>query len=72
MIKDLGGSFGKATKLNSSKMKLEDWDGAGIWKDAKQCIGDMPRSFTGSLEDPKISEAGRRFLAQRSAADVER
>ena len=65
VIKDLGGSFGKATKLNSSKMKLEDWDGAGIWKDAQQCIGDMPRSFTGSLEDPKISEAGRQFLAQR-------
>ena len=67
VIKDLGGSFGKATRLNSSKMKLEDWDGAGIWKDAKQCVGDMPRSFTGSLEDPKISEAGRRFLAQRLA-----
>jgi len=65
VIKDLGGSFGKATKLNSSKMKLEDWDGAGIWKDAKQCVGDMPRSFTGSLEDPKISEAGRQFLSQR-------
>jgi hypothetical protein len=65
VIKDLGGSFGKATKLNSSKMKLEDWDDAGIWKDAKQCVGDMPRSFTGSLEDPKISEVGRRFLAER-------
>lgn len=67
VIKDLGGSFGKATRLNSSKMNLEDWDGAGIWKDATQCIGDMPRSFTGSLEDPVISEAGRRFLAQRLA-----
>jgi len=44
-------------------MNLEDWDGAGVWKDAKQCIGDMPRSFTGSLETPVISEAGRRFLA---------
>jgi hypothetical protein len=28
----------------------------------------MPRSFTGSLEDPVISEAGRRFLAQRLIA----
>jgi hypothetical protein len=65
VIKDLGGSFGKATKLNSSKMNLEDWYEAGVWKDAKQCIGDMPRSFTGSLEDPKIGEAGRRFLAGR-------
>ncbi len=63
VIKDLGGSFGKATKLNTSKMNLADWDGAVIWKDAKQCIGDMPRSFTGSLEDPMISEAGRQFLA---------
>lgn len=67
VIKDLGGSFGKATKLNSSKMNLRDWDGAGIWKDAKKCVADMPRSFTGSLEDPLIGEAGRRFLAERLA-----
>ena len=67
VIKDLGGSFGKATKLNTSKMNLEDWNGGGIWKDAKQCVADMPRSFTGSLEDPVISEAGRAFLAQRLA-----
>jgi hypothetical protein len=65
VIKDLGGSFGKATKLNSSKMNLADWDSAGIWKDARKCIGDMPRSFTGSLEDPVISEAGRSFLSER-------
>jgi hypothetical protein len=63
VIKDLGGSFGKATKLNTSKMNLADWDSTVIWKDAKQCIGDMPRSFTGSLEDPVISEQGRQFLA---------
>lgn len=72
VIKDLGGSFGKATKLNTSKMNLADWSEAGIWKDAKQCIGDMPRSFTGSLEDPVISEAGRRFLSQRLARLTDR
>jgi hypothetical protein len=65
VIKDLGVTFGKATKLDNSKMNLSDWDSAGIWKDAKQCIGDLPRSFTGSLEDPKISEAGRKFLADQ-------
>jgi hypothetical protein len=65
VIKDLGGSFGHATKLNTSKMNLEHWDGAPIWKDAAKCVADMPRSFTGSLEDPVISEAGRRFLADR-------
>ena len=66
VIKDLGGSFGKATLRNTSKMKLSDWDSTVIWKDSKQCIGEMPRSFTGSLEDPKISEAGRSFLATRA------
>jgi hypothetical protein len=65
VIKDLGATFGKATRLNNSKMNLSDWDGAPIWKDAKQCVADMPRSLTGTLEDPVISEAGRRFLAER-------
>jgi hypothetical protein len=68
VVKDLGGSFGKATKLNTSKMKLSDWDGETVWKDPKACVGNLSRSFTGSLEDPKISEAGRRFLARRLAA----
>jgi hypothetical protein len=63
VIKDLGGSFG-ATKLNSSKMKLSDWDEAVMWKDAKQCVALMPRSFTGSLEDRRSAERCR-FLAER-------
>ena len=74
VIKDLGATFGKATRLNSSKMNLADWDGAGVWKPTSApgatagkhlCVGDLPRSMTGSLEDPVISEAGRRFLARR-------
>jgi hypothetical protein len=27
------------------------------------CTGHLPRSFTGTLENPTISEEGRRFLA---------
>ena len=65
VVKDLGATFGKATLLNTSKMRLSDWGEAGIWTDAKQCVGDLPRSLTGSLDNPVISEAGRRFLAQR-------
>ncbi|MDO8679337.1 MAG: hypothetical protein Q7R30_12345 [Acidobacteriota bacterium] len=65
VIKDLGGTFGKATLVNNSKMKLADWSGETVWKDSKQCIGNLPRSLTGNLDDPKISEAGRRFLAER-------
>jgi hypothetical protein len=65
VIKDLGGTFGKATRINNSKMRLDDWSSVSVWKDPKQCIGDLPRSFTGNLDDPRISEAGRLFLAQR-------
>jgi len=74
VIKDLGATFGKATRLNSSKMILADWDSAGVWKSAgstkgrpARCVGDLPRSLTGSLEDPVIGEAGRRFLSRRLA-----
>jgi hypothetical protein len=65
VVKDLGTTFGKATRLNTSKMTLADWSEALVWKEGEQCVGDMPRSFTGSLENPRISEAGRRFLAER-------
>lgn len=65
VIKDLGGSFGKATRFNTSKMKLEDWDSTKVWKDGAKCVGDLPRSMTGSLEDPVISEAGRRLLSRK-------
>lgn len=65
VIKDVGGTFGKATLINNSKMKLDDWSSVNVWKDPKQCIGNLPRSLTGNLDDPKISEAGRRFLAER-------
>lgn len=65
VVKDLGATFGKATALNRSKMNLNDWSGARIWKEGAPCVGDLSRSLTGSLEDPPISEAGRRFLATR-------
>jgi len=67
VIKDLGATFGKATRLNSSKMNLHDWDSVPVWKVGGRCVGDLPRSMTGSLEDPVISEPGRRFLANRLA-----
>jgi hypothetical protein len=65
VVKDLGTTFGKATRLNTSKMTLADWSEARVWKEGERCVGDMPRSFTGSLENPRISESGRLFLAQR-------
>ena len=65
IVKDLGTTFGKATALNNSKMDLSDWSGARIWREDAPCVGDLSRSLTGSLEHPRIGEAGRRFLASR-------
>ena len=34
-----------------------------MWKDPARCVAELSGSFTGSLSNPKISEAGRAFLA---------
>jgi uncharacterized protein YktB (UPF0637 family) len=34
-----------------------------VWKDDEGCVAHLSKSFTGSLEHPKVSEEGRRFLA---------
>ena len=65
VVKDLGVTFGKATARNNSAMDLADWSGARIWRDGAPCVGDLSRSLTGSLENPRIGEAGRQFLASR-------
>jgi hypothetical protein len=64
-VKDLGTTFGKATRRNISKMRLADWSAASVWKKGEPCVGNLPRSFTGTLDNPQISEAGRRLLADR-------
>jgi hypothetical protein len=77
MINDLGLTFGKASRFNDnarSSMSLTDWVRTPVWKDESsevrngsegtpRCVGNLPKSFTGTLEDPIISEPGRRFLA---------
>jgi hypothetical protein len=66
MISDLGLTFGRANAMNANETgsaNLAAWRGARIWKGETGCRGDLPKSLTGSLDDPVISEAGRRFLA---------
>ena len=70
MINDLGVTFGKANNLNRNEpgsTNLEKWSKVPIWKDEKRCVAHLSKSLTGTLEDPVISEAGRRFLADRLA-----
>jgi hypothetical protein len=65
VVKDLGSTFGGAKKFNYDKMKLDSWAEVPIWRNPSTCEGDLTRSLIGNLEHPHISEAGRRFLADR-------
>ena len=65
LFQDVGLTFGKANafNVNHMAMHLKHWAATPIWKDAKTCVGDLPKSLKGTLDDPVISEAGRAFLA---------
>jgi len=66
LINDLGLTFGRASLWNSqqaSSVNLELWSQTPVWRDATGCVGNLRLSNTGTLENPVISESGRRFLA---------
>ena len=66
MINDLGITFGRANTFNLQRpgsMNLAEWMKLPIWKDGATCAGNLSGSFTGTLKNPVISEAGRQFLA---------
>ena len=65
MINDLGLTFGRANmfNVNGKSMHMVEWAATPVWKDAPGCVGNLPKSFTGTLNDPVISEEGRAFLA---------
>ena len=66
MVNDLGLTFGHAGLLNKNKdsVSLSTWAQLPVWKDPRRCVARLERSFTGSLSDPEIHEAGRAFLAR--------
>lgn len=66
MISDLGMTFGRATALNRdspSSVNFERWSTTKVWRDAEHCVANLTKSLTGTLEDPRIGEAGRAFLS---------
>jgi len=66
MIHDVGQTFGEANLMNRStvgSVNLALWSAAPIWKDQAQCVGNLSRSLTGNLYNPRISEEGRKVLA---------
>jgi len=65
MVNDLGLTFGQAGLLiqNKNSVSLDSWAKLGVWKEGPGCVAHLSGSLTGSLTNPKISEAGRAFLA---------
>ena len=66
MINDVGKTFGEASLTNAdekSAVNFEAWSSTPVWKDEEACVARLSKSFTGSLEHPKISEDGRKFLS---------
>jgi len=66
MLHDVGVTFGRANNLNRGhvgSVNLAEWKSEPIWRDPGACVGNLDKSRTGSLGDPVISEAGRKFLA---------
>ena len=66
MINDLGLTFGHANIFNRNSpgsVNFDEWSHAKVWADAKACIGSLSQSQTGTLGNPSITEAGRKFLA---------
>jgi hypothetical protein len=73
-MQDLGATFGgagKRTKGSTAKMNLEEWADKQVFKKSDagtECHGDLTVSMAagdGSMGDPRIGEAGRKFLADR-------
>jgi hypothetical protein len=66
MISDLGLTFGRASRTNAndaSSANLNAWRSTPVWRDRAGCVGNLPRSVTGTLDNPVIGERGRAFLA---------
>ena len=66
MVHDLGQTFGSANLFNRDavgSVNLSEWSRMSIWKDSTRCVGNLPISQTGTLDNPSITEEGRRLLA---------
>jgi hypothetical protein len=66
MMQDLGVTFGRANLFNrgnTGSVNYEAWSEVPIWLDVPSCIGNLAPSQSGSMENPHVSEAGRKFFA---------
>lgn len=78
MIQDMGVSFGGGTELGGlkyeagAKASLDSWKNQAkspTWKNFSKCQASLGGSlWSGTLDDPHVSEPGRRYLATRLGA----
>jgi len=67
ILHDVGLTFGHANYFIRSRaagVNFEDWSKTPVWRDARACVGHLSESVSGTLADPVISEAGRKFLSE--------
>jgi hypothetical protein len=68
VVHDVGLTFGHGNFRNDASrasVNLGEWAHAPVWRDPAACTAHLSQSHTGTLGDPKISEEGRAFLAER-------
>ena len=66
LLNDVGVTFGHANTFNANStgsMNFNEWSRTPVWKGATKCVANLPKSMTGTLDNPAISEEGRQFLA---------
>ncbi len=67
MVHDLGLTFGRANLFNRQPIgstNLAQWSSVPVWASTTgTCIANIPRSQTGTLDNPLITDGGRAFLA---------
>jgi hypothetical protein len=65
VISDLGKTFGQANAFNRDapgSVNLEAWASTPVWAGGNGCRANLARSVTGTLDNPVITDEGRRFL----------
>jgi hypothetical protein len=67
-VHDLGLTFGKANAFNANAVtgpNFENWTSQHVWKHTGSgvCVGNLPKSWTGTIDNPEFHDAGRQFLA---------
>jgi hypothetical protein len=65
-VQDFGSTLGSGG-ISVHPLDFKKWTTASVWEDSQRCIGDLHMNFGNGpgLSDPEISEAGRKFLADR-------